>query len=377
MSKADTEKKTLVSKLVEVFGGIGQVKKGHRNPHFGYDYISEGQVNAIIGPRLAERNILFTTSVLTMNAHYGDGKAGVFVEVTTEHGFTDADSGETLVGKSAGVGWDSGDKGVYKAITGATKYFLMKTFMITDEADDPEAGDQAPAPKPKGAEGHRRTKAYEEETGEGDKKVAGDLIELKAYLTQHKIPDGFLLRLLEEKKLIDGHTKTVAAIKPGILRRVLAPKSLENLLSAWKQQQADEDTGSQTEPTDAQQRTAAKAAEEPSPFDRGEPVVNPQPPKRKTAESDEYDQTRATRKPVDEGTDSTDLLQQEGYDNWREVEIHFGQQKGKLLGKIPQKSLQWWVANWTPKPYRGTWDEKDLVLDAALVLASAELGGGE
>jgi hypothetical protein len=355
----ETEKKSLVKKLVEIFGGIGQVKKGHRNPHFGYDYISEGQVNAVLGPRLAERGILFTTSVLTMRVQYGEPKAGVFVEVTTEHRFTDSDSGEILEGKSAGVGWDAGDKGVYKAITGATKYFLMKTFMITDEESDPEAGDQAPTAKPKGAEGHRRTKPYEEETGEGDKKVAGDLIEVKAYLTQHKIPDGFLLRLLEEKKLIDGRTKTVAAIKPGILRRVLAPKSLENLLTAWKQQQADEDQGSATKP-------------ERGPFDelRGEAA-------KKEVRTREGDQTRGTRKPVDEGTNPADLLEQEGYDNWREVEIHFGEKKGKLLGKLPEKSLAWWVNNWTPKPFKGTWDEKDLLLDAALVLASAELGGGE
>ena len=80
---------------------------------------------------------------------------------------------------------------------------------------------------------------------------------------------------------------------------------------------------------------------------------------------------------MDDGTDVADLLEQDGYDNWREVEIHFGQHKGKLLGKLPQKSLAWWVNNWTPKPYRGTWDEKDLLLDAALVLAGRELGGGE
>jgi hypothetical protein len=300
-----------------------------------------------------------------MDVHYGDGKAGTYVAVTTLHTFRDAASGEMVELKGAGVGWDTGDKGVYKAITGATKYVLMKNFLISDE-QDPESGDQAPSAKPKGAEGHRRTKPYEEETGEGDKKVATDLIELKAYLTQHKIPDGFLLRLLEEKKLIDGHTKTVAAIKPGILRRVLSPKSLENLLAAWKQQQLDEDQGSENPP-----------AREPEPEPTPAPKAKDTPTKRRTAESNEYDQTRGGRQPIDEGTDPNDLLEQEGYDNWREVEIHFGEKKGKVLGKLPQKSLAWWVQNWTPKPFRGTWDEKDLLLDAALVLAGRELGGGE
>jgi hypothetical protein len=150
---------------------------------------------------------------------------------------------------------------------------------------------------------------------------------------------------------------------------VLSPKSLENLLTAWKQQQADEDQGSQTEPERKQER---------HPFNgEPEPKEKEAPSKRKTAEANEYDQTRKVRQPVDEGTDVNDLLEQEGYENWREVEIHFGQKKGHVLGKLKQKDLAWWCDNWIPKPYRGTWDEKDLVLDAALCLASAELGGGE
>ena len=34
--------------------------------------------------------------------------------------------------------------------------------------------------------------------------------------------------------MIDGHTKFVAQLKPGILLRCLSPKSKENLLKAWK-----------------------------------------------------------------------------------------------------------------------------------------------
>ena len=90
MTKADTN--TLVKKLVEILGGIGTVKKGHRNPHFGYDYISEGQVTSILGPRLAERGIFLTTSVEKMEVHYGDGKAGTHVAVETLHTFMDTET---------------------------------------------------------------------------------------------------------------------------------------------------------------------------------------------------------------------------------------------------------------------------------------------
>lgn len=338
----------LVKKLVEVLAELGPIAKGHRNPHFGYDYISEGQIMAALRDRLSSRGVFLFTSVETMEPHYGEGKAGVFVAVTTKHTFVDADTGEEFEVNGAGVGWDSGDKGAYKAITGATKYAMMKNFLVTDEVE-PETGDQKEE-KPAGAAGHKRLKRYEEETGEGDKNVATDLLQLKAYLTEHKIPDGFLLRLLQEKKLIDGHTKNVAQLKPGVLRRVLAPKSLENLAKAWELQQADEDSGSAEPPAKSKAKTEVR--------------------------TNEGDQTRNGRQPVDKDSDPRELLEQEGYENWREVEIHFGDKKGTVLGKLTTKSLAWWVSNWFPKPYHGTWDEKDLLLDAALVLASAELSGG-
>src|SRR5215471_1295733 len=330
-------------------------KKG-RNPHFGYTYISEAQLAHEIGQRLAKRNIWFATSVLSSEVRYSEIKgAGIFVHVNVECTFRDGDTGDEVSVRGAGLGWDTGDKGMYKAITGAVKYVLMKNFLISDE-QDPESDDK-PAEKP-GAQGHRRTREYEHETGAGDKRVETDLLELKAFLTEHKIPDGFLLRLLQDKKLIDGHTKNVAQLKPGVLRRCLDDKSKNNLIKAWAAQQADEASGSATTPEN----------------ESDEPDLGQRP--RGEVRTREGDQTRrGTREPVDAGTDPADLLEQEGYDNWREVAIHFGQHEGKVLGKLPQKSLAWWIENYETKAYKSTWNDKDLLLDAALVLASRELGG--
>jgi hypothetical protein len=57
-----------------------------------------------------------------------------------------ADTGETLTSIYKGEGEDEGDKGLYKAYTGATKYFLTKNFLISSgdvlndvEPNDPEA----------------------------------------------------------------------------------------------------------------------------------------------------------------------------------------------------------------------------------------------
>jgi hypothetical protein len=51
--------------------------------------------------------------------------------------FVDGDSGEILESTWPGEGQDNADKGCYKAITGAEKYALMKTFLIPT-GDDPE-----------------------------------------------------------------------------------------------------------------------------------------------------------------------------------------------------------------------------------------------
>lgn len=351
MAKEQTEvkqQKSLIAKLVEVLAEMGPVEKAHRNTHFGYNYVSEGQMMAELRGRLSSRNIFLFTSVESIAPHYGEAKEGTYVCVTTKHTFVDAESGETYVVMGAGVGWDSGDKGAYKAVTGATKYMLMKNFLVTDEKDpmDPEAGEQ----KPEAKEGsHRRTKKYEEETGAGNKKVADDLVELEAYLRETAVPEGFLLALLKERKLVEPQVKTLGGIKPGILRRCLQPSSKANLVKAWAAQQSDE--------SEEEKKNGKK------------------PPKGevRTREGDQRREGGGRQAATD--TSPNDVMEQEGIDDWRKVKIHFGDKAGTTLGKLTKKSLTWWVENWTPKPYKGSWNEKDLLLDAALCLASAEIGG--
>jgi ERF superfamily len=336
-------KKSLVKKLVDVLSDLGPVEKSSRNKHFGYNYVSEGQMMAELRGRLSSRNVFLFTSVETIAPHYGEAKEGVYVCVTTKHTFVDAESAETYTVGGAGVGWDSGDKGVYKAITGALKYALMKNFLVTDE-QDPEAGDQKKEDTA-GASGHKRTRRYEDETGAGDKKVQTDLAQLESYLQESEVPPGFLLALLKEKKLIDARVTTLGGIKPGILRRCLQPASKANLLKAWAAQQADD--GAAAPKTNGEVRT------------------------------NEGDQTRegSERRPVTDALPS-DVLSDAGVDNWRKVAIHFGEKsKGKLLGSLTRKSLVWWIENWTPKVYKGTWDDEDLLLDAALCAAASEIRG--
>lgn len=68
--------------------------------------------------------------------------------------FIDAESGEQLSVVYVGDGSDAEDKGVYKAITGAQKYALMKTFLaVTD--DDPEQSNTGVNSNPVQANSHQ------------------------------------------------------------------------------------------------------------------------------------------------------------------------------------------------------------------------------
>lgn len=337
---------SLKGKLVAIIRGLGAVEKKGRNPHFGYTYVSDAQLKGLLGPRLAENGILFTTDVKTLNVHYGaTPKEGVFAEVTTSHTFHDVETGETLTVGGAGVGWDSGDKGVYKAITGSTKYALSQNFLVSDE-QDPESGDQresTSSARSSGADRHSPTREYEHEPA-ASPKANTDILELKAFLTESKVPEPFLLALLKEKKLVSPQLQHIANAPPGVIRRCLSPKSKENLIIAYKAVTSDTETSA-----------------------------------RKTATPDrDMDQTRmAVRMPVDPELNPHDLLGQDGHDNWRTVRIHFGKQRGEALGQITAKSLVYWITSWTPEKFRGRWNAKDLLLDAALCLAHEEMSETE
>jgi len=52
--------------------------------------------------------------------------------------FIDGDTGEVLDLMIPSSGYDVGDKGIFKAITGALKYIMKSVFLVPEEGDDPE-----------------------------------------------------------------------------------------------------------------------------------------------------------------------------------------------------------------------------------------------
>lgn len=131
--------KSLYRKLAEVMGEIGHVPKRGKNAFHKYDYVMEADLVDAVREKLASRNVLLIPSVTAIEERQTQGgKPSTITTVRVAFTFCDGDSGETHTADWAGSGDDPADKGLYKAYTGAVKYFLMKAFLIPT-GDDPEA----------------------------------------------------------------------------------------------------------------------------------------------------------------------------------------------------------------------------------------------
>jgi ERF superfamily len=136
--------KNLARKLSNIMGKLGRVPKRGHNSFFGYDYPLESDINEAIRTLLAEEHIFifpgFAGPEAVTTGQPFKTMSGSLQWITTiwmTFTFVDAESGESWTGRSIGQGQDGGDKGVYKAMTGCLKFFLMKTFLFST-GDDPE-----------------------------------------------------------------------------------------------------------------------------------------------------------------------------------------------------------------------------------------------
>jgi hypothetical protein len=140
------KKQSLVGKLAEIMADTRWVEKKGRNQFFNYDYAKESDILDAIREKLAKNGIFVFTSIEGMDfketsKRTRDGSPVNMVFVRTKHTFWDGDSGETIEVFGHGCGEDSGDKSIYKAITGAMKYFVSKNFLMST-GDDPEKDEE-------------------------------------------------------------------------------------------------------------------------------------------------------------------------------------------------------------------------------------------
>lgn len=132
--------KNLSAKMLKIMADVEYIQKTGVNQFHRYKYATESDVSKSFSKAMRENNVFMFSSVLDRqcNSYKTRGNKDAFlVTIKLEVTFVDAESGESFTSIFYGDGSDSDDKGVYKAITGAQKYALMKTFMV-ETGDDPE-----------------------------------------------------------------------------------------------------------------------------------------------------------------------------------------------------------------------------------------------
>lgn len=140
--------KNIINALNKVMTTAGYVQKNAKNEFHGYKYASEANLLETLRPALIENGLVLIPSVNNVSPIDVHGNTLVTVEYTLAH-----ISGEIWPDKITAIGCGNdmaksgkvGDKGVYKAITGANKYLLFKLFQI-ETGDDPEKDEAAPPP---------------------------------------------------------------------------------------------------------------------------------------------------------------------------------------------------------------------------------------
>lgn len=121
----------LAKKLCKIMGELHRIPKAGYNDFHKYAYVTEADVTDALRGLLADNGVMLFTNVEDAT------RQGEISTVWVSFTLMDIDSGEQWTSRYPGEGKDANDKGIPKAITAATKYFLLKAFMLS-AGDDPE-----------------------------------------------------------------------------------------------------------------------------------------------------------------------------------------------------------------------------------------------
>lgn len=139
----ENEVMSLGTKLAAIGKEIGAVDKSGKNSQQNYNYIEYGVVAGRIRELFDKYHIIIVPSVDNVSTDQIENKYGNkgyhFVLTMTFELINGEDKEDREVASWAGEASDYGDKGINKAETAGTKYFLMRLFNISEKGDDNDA----------------------------------------------------------------------------------------------------------------------------------------------------------------------------------------------------------------------------------------------
>lgn len=130
--------KNVYQRIHAVMNDMSTIAKNGRNDFHKYDYATEADYVHALRPLLQKHGLVIIPS-LTMAPILQDGITQLAMKFTIVNVDKPEEKVESLI---PAQGQDKGDKGVYKALTGAKKYFAALTFMVAT-GDDPEKDEKA------------------------------------------------------------------------------------------------------------------------------------------------------------------------------------------------------------------------------------------
>ncbi len=147
---------SLVRKLANVMGAVERVAKNGVNQFHKYSYATEADITQAVRGEMATQGVMMIPTVESIEWAEVVTNSQKKERLCTAHFlFTllDGDSDSKIEFRTIGQGQDAGDKGFYKAATGAVKYALLKLFLIPT-GDDPEneKAESSKPPPPAGVE---------------------------------------------------------------------------------------------------------------------------------------------------------------------------------------------------------------------------------
>lgn len=140
----------LYGKMTQVMAQAQALEKTGRNDYFHYNYVEQDAVYNQVRQAMAAAGLGFLASVLAVESYTktvagerGD-KIKQITRVTFLFTLLDSETGATLQAPWVAEGIDTEDKSINKASAQATKYFLMRTFLLGTGEPDPDGSEPTP-----------------------------------------------------------------------------------------------------------------------------------------------------------------------------------------------------------------------------------------
>ncbi len=135
---------TIEDRLLAVMRDIKGIEKNRKNEAMGYTYRGIDDVYNELHGLFSKHGVLVIPEVASYDTkerevlRNGRKLTAVHVYVQVKYTFVD-ETGNKMSTVMSGEGIDTGDKGLYKALSGAQKYLLLQMFLIpTEEISEPE-----------------------------------------------------------------------------------------------------------------------------------------------------------------------------------------------------------------------------------------------